>query len=902
VQNGAAQGAANGTSAAGVSADAATTEPEADNATTPDSEQAQPVVAKSRQLPRELSSIEKMISAALPPSESSLRQYGYEFLIREESALMPVSVGDDYQVGPGDALIANLWGDAVDIRELPSTVELSVDRNGSIFVPTVGQVVVWGLDLGTVRKQVKASLDKKYKRVELSLTLSKLREYPISVSGFVSKPGTVMATAVDTLFDVISRAGGIQRNGSLRNIRLTRRGVVEPIVVDLYDVLIDGVPSDLRVREGDAVLAPSVGPVAAVTGAARRPAIYELKGQTSVWQLISLAGGVLPSALSESASVVRFDGKQRVMINGSLRDPSFADMKLRDGDILELFTAKEYVANAVFVDGWVMFPGRYELSDSLDLKTLLDKATLLRDTNLKYGTVKRTSAGGIRKNFSFSLEKVMNGTQTIVLEAQDLIQLYRAGEVPPNFNFDDFPDTVIVSGPVKYPGLYAVDKALTLRNLVAGAELLLDSNRNYATLERTNAEGKMTQISFSPYDVLAGRYDVRLLPRDKVVFMQESLFEPIRVSGEVREAKVIKYYQGMTLIDLLRNVDLVGEARRLRARITPSISTRSDPDLEKLITASKAGAEQAKAGMSIHYLEDVLDKASSTPVPLNPGDVVVFERLLDDERSPLVVIRGEVLKPQALPWRDGIRLSSVITEAGGLKSSAYLRGAVVLRKSAAEAQKAQIERLTASINAARKSAQSDAATAALASKTGLSGAQAAALNVELVLASQEAELARLNELYTNVLGRVSIDVPADYTLFAGSAADIVLERDDQIFIPRTPSFVTVLGEAANQLTLSYENGMNVRDALTAAGWTSSDADLDSAYVVRASGRVESMAQRFFFKKTAFMGKHLNPGDTLYIPRKPLRISQALPTIKDIVQIVAQLTTTAVTTVALIGTL
>jgi hypothetical protein len=43
------------------------------------------------------------------------------------------------------------------------------------------------------------------------------------------------------------------------------------------------------------------------------------------------------------------------MINGSLRDPSFADMKLRDGDILELFT-QGYVANAVFVDGWSCFP------------------------------------------------------------------------------------------------------------------------------------------------------------------------------------------------------------------------------------------------------------------------------------------------------------------------------------------------------------------------------------------------------------------------------------------------------------------------------------------------------------------------------------------------------------------
>lgn len=858
-------------------------------------------VDEKRIMPEPLSAIERMINAALPKNETELRQYGYDFLVRDKSFQQPVSVGDDYQVGPGDSMIVNLWGDAVDIRELPSALELQVDRNGSIFVPTVGQLVVWGLDLGTVRKQVKASLDKKYKRVDLSLTLGKLREFPISVSGFVAKPGTVMATAADTLFDVISRAGGIQRSGSLRNIRLTRRGSGST-VIDLYDVLIEGLPSDLRVREGDTVLAPSVGPVAAAAGVVRRPAIYELKGETSVKDLIGLSGGVLPSALADTAAVVRFDGKQRIMLNGSLNEPSFAGMKLRDGDILELSTAKEMVANAVFVEGWSMFNGRYELSPGLDLKKLLLKAGVLRDTNLKFGTVRRLSEGGIRKHFSFSVEKVLDGAAEVSLEAQDVVRLYRAGEVPADFSFNDFPDTVIVSGPVKYPGLYASDRSLTLKNIVASAELLLDANRDYAALQRTDAEGKMTQQNFSPNDVIAGLYDVRLLPRDMIVFMPDKIFEPVRVSGEVRQAKVVKYFSGMTLIDLLRNIEILGDPRRIRARIIPSTGPVSGKSVSELIAASKTEAASPKDEMSIHYLEDVLDKATAAPVPINPGDVVIFEKLLDDERSPLVVVRGEVNNPQALAWKDGLRLSTLIEEVGGLKQSAYLRGVVVLRKSAAESQRIQIERLTASINALRKSVQSDAGTAAVAAKTGFEGAGAAAINIELLLASQEAELARLNELYSGVLGRVSIDVPPNPADFPGSAADIALERDDQVYIPRVPSFVMILGESANQLTISYEKGMNVRDALTAAGWTSNNADLKSAYVVRASGRVEGAPQRTFFKKTIFLAKHMNPGDTLYIPRKPYQVSQILPTLKDIIQIVAQLTTTAVSTVALIGTL
>src|SRR5439155_17445058 len=80
--------------------------------------------------------------AFLGPYGAPLRQYGYAMFASNVSTFAPVDdipVGPDYVLGPGDDLTINVWG-AVD-----STLIRTVDRNGRIVLPKVGDLRIWGL-------------------------------------------------------------------------------------------------------------------------------------------------------------------------------------------------------------------------------------------------------------------------------------------------------------------------------------------------------------------------------------------------------------------------------------------------------------------------------------------------------------------------------------------------------------------------------------------------------------------------------------------------------------------------------------------------------------------------------------------------------------------------------------
>ena len=75
------------------------------------------------------------------------------------------------------------------------------------------------------------------------------------------------------MFDALTAAGGVDKLGSLRDIRLIRSGA-RPI--DFYGLLqgIDG--TDPALRDGDRIVVPPIGPTIAIAGQVKRPAIFEL--------------------------------------------------------------------------------------------------------------------------------------------------------------------------------------------------------------------------------------------------------------------------------------------------------------------------------------------------------------------------------------------------------------------------------------------------------------------------------------------------------------------------------------------------------------------------------------------------------------------------------------------------
>ena len=130
---------------------------------------------------------------------------------------------------------------------------------------------------------------------------------------------------------------------------------------------------------------------------------------------------------------------------------------------------------------------------------------------------------------------------------------------------------------------------------------------------------------------------------------------------------------------------------------------------------------------------------------------------------------------------------------------------------------------------------------------------------------------------------------------------MVLERDDMIFVPTTPTYVLVSGEVADQNVVAYRDGMTVKQAITESGWLSKEADLPNAYIIRASGRLDSTEGKgFLFFRPNILNYTLNPGDTVVVPSKSVKVSVGWSYVKDGLSIVATILTGALTTKTLLG--
>ena len=84
------------------------------------------------------------IESEAQPAKGAMTYFGYDIFARDPALFQATSVGavdPDYLIGPGDEIIVMLWGET-QFRQV-----LTVDREGFVFIPEIGQVFVNGLDL-----------------------------------------------------------------------------------------------------------------------------------------------------------------------------------------------------------------------------------------------------------------------------------------------------------------------------------------------------------------------------------------------------------------------------------------------------------------------------------------------------------------------------------------------------------------------------------------------------------------------------------------------------------------------------------------------------------------------------------------------------------------------------------
>jgi protein involved in polysaccharide export with SLBB domain len=279
--------------------------------------------------------------------------------------------GSVYIVGPGDAFSVNLWGQEI------ATMSAVVTPEGELVLPGVATFQAAGKTLDAVKREVVDRLDRLYTDVDVTVSLTRLREIRVSVLGSVEEPGSYVATAFDPAGDLVSAAGGLTESGSRRNIVVRRRGG-ETARLDLDRYVNTGdLSANPPVLDGDVIVVPHRSERVHAFGAVAYPASYEFVDGETVGSLLELAGGFTPEAATDSLEFRRFvDVDLTVRLTLPLSDPATLARPLVAGDQLYVHELNElHRVEAVTVVGEVDRPGQYGINEDVDrLSDVLERA------------------------------------------------------------------------------------------------------------------------------------------------------------------------------------------------------------------------------------------------------------------------------------------------------------------------------------------------------------------------------------------------------------------------------------------------------------------------------------------------------------------------------------------------
>jgi protein involved in polysaccharide export with SLBB domain len=304
----------------------------------------------------------------------ALPVYGRELFEGVPSTFAPVDrvpVPANYVLGPGDELLVRAWG------RIEMDVRVIVDRNGQISLPKVGVISVAGLRYEQLEGFLHSSIGALYKDFDLSVTLGQLRSIQVFVLGNARQPGVYTLGSLSTLVNALFASGGPSATGSMRHIQL-RRGDRLVTEFDIYDLQQRGDKShDVQLLPGDVIFIPTIGPQVALIGNVSRPAIYELKGDTTIASALAGAGGLTTMAGAGRALLERIENHRRRRIDEFDLDPASQQRLLRDGDLLRIFAISQQFENAVTLRGNVALPGRYAWRDGMRVSDLIPSRNFL---------------------------------------------------------------------------------------------------------------------------------------------------------------------------------------------------------------------------------------------------------------------------------------------------------------------------------------------------------------------------------------------------------------------------------------------------------------------------------------------------------------------------------------------
>jgi len=670
----------------------------------------------------DLAAIEEKAEAKVV--EKDLEQFGYELFAGSPTTFAPateIPVPVDYVIGPGDQVRIQFFG-----KETAS-YDLYVSRDGILQVPELGPLPVAGQSFDELKTTIRQKVADQMIGIEAFVSLGELRSMRIFMLGDVNRPGAYTVSSLSTMTNALFVSGGIRPIGSLRNILLKRAGEVVA-TLDLYDLLLNGdTSSDARLQSGDVIFVPPVGSLVGVAGEVRRPAIYELKNETSISDAIAMAGGFTAQAYPSLSQVERISPEGlKKLIDINLNNEESKRFSTKNGDTIRIYSSLDRVENFVRLSGAVERPGDYEWSEDQRISDILTNIEqLLPEADLEYAlVVSRNPISGETSTRSFSLEQLFQGNGSghdLRLEPKDRILVFdgtdveRSGLAPiiqqlKAQGTSEAPQKIVsIEGRVRHPGEYPLDRSMNASDLLRAAggftedaytlqaELIRFEDNNNTLRDSFLIPLNLSRLSESQSN------DIELQEFDQVYVKRIPEWtekETITLSGEIRFPGEYTIERGETLSNIIERagglteladpdsaifmreslrVQEAANLSKLRERLSSDIaaaSIQSDAITLDGVDTAQSLLDQLEnthaVGRLVINLPSILDGLED--IDVKNGDHLILNR-----HPQAVTIIGSVNYPTSHLFQNGLNQNDYISLSGGLTKKADKRQIYVVK-------------------------------------------------------------------------------------------------------------------------------------------------------------------------------------------------------------------------------
>jgi len=305
-------------------------------------------------------------------------RFGDNIFDMMQSSFMPINepnFDSSYILDFGDTLEVQVIGQKNSIENLP------VKRDGSINFPEIGKLFVAGLSLSDASYLIKSKVSSAFIGVETFVSLVNIRDIQVLITGNAYNPGIYTLNGNSNILHALNMAGGVNDNGSYRQIDLIRNNKVIKSI-DLYDIFIHGKSGfGERLRSGDSILVKPSLKMVSISGAVKRPGLYELTEDDNFSDLIDFGNGFADNANLETLRIERpvKESTSFVEIPDINKISSF---EIRSSDRLNV---RAYERRTVTISGAVTTPGVYTISNGETLSSLIEKAQGYKEDAYPFG-------------------------------------------------------------------------------------------------------------------------------------------------------------------------------------------------------------------------------------------------------------------------------------------------------------------------------------------------------------------------------------------------------------------------------------------------------------------------------------------------------------------------------------